>query len=510
MKLTDKRILEDYRAKLERIKASGDIDVFETKETQTARINRAKKDIAYFVKTYLRHYISDADGKIIETPDFHIAFAAKVKKNKRIKAIMRWARAHAKSVLADLILPLWLWINDDIGYLVLIGNNEEKAKILLSDLQAEFEANEQLKHDFGTQMRYGTWEKGYFITKNGFIAKAVGAGQDVRGLRMKAKRPDYIVADDLEDKDTVRSPRKQDELADWILSAVIPTMDGDRARFLLANNRFAPRMIQTVLEELTDTWTIDQVNAYNPASYESRWAAKYTPDYWRQIEREIGVIKANAEYNNTPHVQGKIFKQEQIQWGQAPHKNQFRKIVGHWDVAYAGNSTSDYNAVRVWGLYNSDFWYLDSFVKQTKMREAVQWMCDYQKRLPQTVTIQWRFEAQFWNDEVQRVINEVQNEFKLNLNIVKTEAPRGRKYDRIERLQPYFQNSRIVWDKDKKAHADTQIGLQQLFGIEPGYRSHDDAPDADEQAIRYLENYLRVSNFNIRSGKFRKPQNRNL
>ena len=324
MKRNDKYAVERYRANIERVKSGANINLNETKQEQKNRIALAKNDFAYFVEKYLAHYITDSDtNKIIKSPDFHISIAKKIKREKRIKAILRWGRAHAKSVIADLFIPLWLWINNDIFYMVIIANNEDKAKILLSDLQAEFAANELLKHDFGEQHKYGDWSKGYFVTNNGFIAKAIGMGQDVRGLRMKSKRPDYIVADDLEDKDTIKNPKRQDEVAKWLLAAVIPTMDGNRSRFVVANNLFAPRMIQTVLEEQTTGWHINQINAYNPVTYEPRWKAKYTDEYWKRIESELGTIAANAEYNNKPHIEGKIFKEEQIQWRRLPRLKQF-------------------------------------------------------------------------------------------------------------------------------------------------------------------------------------------
>ncbi|MCF6185092.1 MAG: hypothetical protein L3J56_10835 [Bacteroidales bacterium] len=509
MRRSDKIAKEQYQAKLELIKSGANFNPNESKQEQNARIDCAKKNFAYFVEIYLLHYITDDEtGEIIKSPDFHISFANKVKREKRIKALMRWARAHAKSVVADLFIPLWLWINDDTKYVVLIGNNEDKAKILLSDLQAEFEANQLLIHDFGEQHKSGNWEKGYFITKNGFIAKAIGMGQDVRGLRMKSRRPDYIVADDLEDKDTLKNPKRQDEVAKWLLTAVIPTMDGKRSRFIVANNLFAPRMIQTVLEETTEGWYINQINAYDPVTYEPTWKAKYTAEYWKEIEKELGTINANAEYNNKPHIEGKIFKEDQIQWAKRPRLNQFTTIVGHWDVAYAGRKTSDYNAVRVWGLYKKDFWYLDSFVRQTKMKDAVIWMCLFQLSLPKTVLVKWRFESQFWNDEVERTIREVEDSFGIKLNIVKVQVAKVKKYERILKLQTYYQNSRIYYDIDKKAHSDTQTGLQQLYGIEPGYKTHDDAPDADEQAIGYLETYIRTSRFKPRTGKMKKNKKR--
>ncbi len=509
MRIKDKKAKEKYLAKLELVKSGANVNPDESKQDKIDRIERAKKDFAFFVKTYFAHYITDSDTQeIIESPVFHISIANKVKREKDIKALLRWGRGLAKSVLSDLFIPLWLWINEDIFYMVLVGNNFDKAKILLSDLQAEFEANELLKYDYGEQKMLGSWEDGYFITKNGFIAKALGMGQSPRGLRHKSRRPDYIVCDDLEDQDSVKNPKRQDEVVRWIEQDLLPTMDGSRRRYLHANNNSHPRTIQEELRIKHPDWHISRIDAYNSVTYEPAWSEKYSKDYYKNVERELGIIAANAEYNNKPHIAGKIFKEDQIQWAKRPALNHYRTIVGHWDIAYAGNSTSDYNAVRIWGLHDKNFWYIDSFVKQTKMREAAEWMCTYQKELPPSVIIHWRFEAQFWNDEVKRIIHETEQRHGITLNIIKVQVAKTNKYDRILRLQPYYQNSRIFYDSNKKAHADTQTGLEQLYGIEPGYRTHDDAPDSDEQAISYLETHIRTADFKPRMGKMNKNTKR--
>ncbi len=503
--------------RIARYKSGAIADLNETPQEKEFRIARAKKEFKFFVEYYFADYTTNEDGTQIETPDFHIEFANKVKRDKTIKAIQRWARAHAKSVVSNVFLPMWLWINNDIFYMVQIANNEDKAKILIADLQAEFQ-NPRIVYDFGIQKTVGSWEKGYFITKNGFVCKGFGMGQDVRGLRLKSKRPDYIVADDLEDKDTLRNPKKQDEIANWLLTSVIPTMDGDRRRFIMAGNLFAPRMIQTVLEELRPKWYIHRIDAYNTTTYEPRWKAKYTADYWREMEigdNGIGIIAARAEYCNQPHKEGKIFKETQIQWGERPKLSAFKIITGHWDIAYAGNSKSDYNAVRVWALYNPaknkdivQFWYINSFVRQTIMKDAVMWMCHYQKNLPETVKIHWQYEAQFWNDEVKRTIKEAEEATGTKLHMVKIDTPRGKKYDRILELQTYFQNNRLFWDNTKKADNDTVEGLEQLYGIEPNYRTHDDAPDADHQAIKFLDAHVSSTNGALRTGKYTKKNNK--
>ena len=103
--------------------------------------------------------------------------------------------------------------------------------------------------------------------------------------------------------------------------------------------------------------------------------------------------------------------------------------------------------------------------------------------------VHWKFEAQFWNDEVERVIKETQKAFGIILNITKLFVPKVKKYDRILSLHPYYQNNRIFYFEKLKASNDVQVGITQLLGIEPGYKTHDDFPDTHQQGITILETY---------------------
>lgn len=491
MKIADKKALTQYKKRLAQIRAGGNITAFETKEQQIKRIEQAKKNFPFFVKSYFPHY-ADAD-----TPFFHIDLANKVKKNKKARFLVRWGRGLAKSVVCDILIPLWLWINGENIYLVIVGNNLDKATILLSDVQAEFEANQLLIHDFDEQKLEGSWTNGDFTTKdNRFVAKALGMGQSPRGLRKGKKRPNLIVCDDLEDKDTSRNPKRQDDVVKWIERDLIPTMDGETRRYLHPNNDPWIRSIQNLLEIKHPSWKVHLVKAYNQETYKPVWKEKYPEHYYKEIEEnDIGALAARAEYNHEKHVEGKLFTDKMIQWGKSPRLNQFNIIVGFWDVAFSGKN--DYNAIKIWGLIERYFWLIGGFVKQCKMIEAIRFMYETNKLLPDTVTIHWLVENQFWNDPLRDALKIAEQEYGYALNLRIVERPRKNKYDRIvEGLMPYYQNNRIFYDKKLLANNDIQTGIQQLKGIEPGYKTHDDSPDADEQAINELSQYVRTMNFN--------------
>lgn len=485
--------LKSWEKHFNDIQAHTGISLSETPAEKTKRIEKARKDFAFFAQYYFPQY---ADAK---TPAFHVYLANHVKKNQRCQVLVRWGRGLAKSVVCNIMLPLWLWINGESVYLLVIGNNEDKACILLGDLQAEFEANQRLINDFGKQVKLGSWTDGHFVCKERFVAKAIGMGQDARGLRQQAQRPNLIVADDLEDKDILKNPKRQDEVVKWIETAIFPTMDGPTRRYLHPNNNFAPRTIQEQLRLRHPNWKLHQVNACS--TNEDRtptWHEKYPPNYYKELEEDLGSIALDSEYNNQPFVEGSVFTDDMIQWAAPPRWDHLEFIVGRWDPAYSGKN--DYNAVRVWGLKDHHFWLMKSFVQQCKMASAIRFMYETEKILPAGAIIHWRVESQFWNDPLKEALKEIEKEYKRQLNIVVTDSPKGKKLDRLLKMHPYYQFGRIYYSNKEKANNDTQVGLAQLKGIEPGYKTHDDAPDADEQAIQDLVQYAKAMAFDASIG----------
>lgn len=502
MRQVDKEAQARYLDRLRLIREGAAANPFESTAEQQARIERARRDVRFFVEYYLSHYATS------QSADFQIKLANRVAKSQTCRELIRWGRGLAKSVWADTIIPLWLWVRGEDIYMVIVGNNYAKAVELLSDVQAEFEANPRLIHDFGEQQLRGSWESGNFSTRDRkFRGVALGMRESPRGLRKQARRPNYIVCDDLEDRETVNNERRQDAIVTWIESDLIPTMDGNIRRYLHPNNDFAPRTIQNELERRHPTWHVDTVKAYDKATYAPAWPQKYSPTYYRELEDDLGVLAVRAEYLHEPIIQGKIFKPDMIQWADPPKLNTHKIIVGHWDVAYSGNN--DYNAIKVWGLNGINFWHIKAFCRQCKMEDAVRWMYDYEDTLPGTVVVHWRVEAQFWGDPVMQAIETVRAERGRWLNILVVDRSKSGKFDRILTMCPYYQNGRIYYSSKEYADNDMQAGLKQLYGIEPKYTGHDDGPDADQQAIEYLAHfvsYTRASGETLTTGESRRCQ----
>lgn len=485
MKFKDKQAYQRYLEKLEIIRQAGQgrIDANENKAQKQERIERAKKDYAFFVATYFPHYAT------AECAPFHIKAANKVKKERYFRGIMEWARSLAKSTHFNILIPMWLWINEDIKVMVLVGKSQTDANRLLSDIQAEFEANPMLINDFGDQQNLGSWQEGDFVTKNRCAFRALGRGQSPRGLRYGPHRPDYIICDDIDDDILIRNPKRVDDTVDWILSALIGTGDIGRLRFILVNNRIGNHTILTEMLKRPGMYhsRVDGCDEqFNPI-----WPAKYTKKFYQDLYAFMGPVAFNKEHRNNPQVEGKIFKSEMFQWVKMPRLNSFKLIVAHWDIAFSDSKSADTNAVRMWALKDDRFYLLRCFVRHSKVTEVIEWLYAVQDGCPPSVTIHFRAEKQFVDDSIYMAWNEIKEKRKKarknpDLNLVFVERSTKNKYDRILTLQPYYQQGRIYFNKAEEGNNDMILGNEQLKGIEPGYKTHDDAPDADEYAISYL------------------------
>lgn len=482
MKSDEKKLYELYLKKLSLARKGSVVDVFESKEVQQARKEKAKKDPDYFAATYFPNIAKS------KSHDKAIKFAKRTLKNKRITQLIRWGRGLSKSQWGNTFIPAYLYINGESVYAVVVGDNETKAAALTIDLQVLFESP-LFVHDWGNQVNQGRWESGNYATKDGRLkVRALGARQSPRGLVEDGQRPNYINVDDIDTEELVRNPRRVEQTAKWITDALIPTMDDGIRRFSFTQNGWHPGTTQQYLHEHHKNWLLDEQAACGPApDYEPYWKDKYPHDHYRYIaEEEIGTISLEQEYRNKPHIEGKIFKAEMINWVDHklyPRLNTMNYICGHWDVAYAGTETADFNAVRIWAVKGRNFYLVGTFCAQTKMRQPLEWMSYFQEQLPPSVICHWQYESQFWNDEVDRTIDEVQQATGVHLGLVKIDKPTGNKYDRILQLVPYYQNGRIYMHEKQKGDNMTQVANNQLFSIEPGYKTHDDAPDADHQAI---------------------------
>lgn len=495
--LKEKRIqwLEHCR----KIQEASTVDPREALAIKLARISRAKREYAYFVETYFPHYASSKCGH------FQLRTARRVKADPNIFAILEWPREHAKSVHADVLIPLWLMINDELTGMILVGKNEGDACGLLSDVQAELQYNQLFINDFGSQVTNGSWEDGDFITASGIEFIAVGRGQSPRGIRNREKRPNYCVVDDIDDDEIVQNPDRVQKTVDWILGSLYGALAIKQSRFVMVGNRIHKKSILAHI-----VGDIDETTPKRKGIFHSKvkalvngmpvWKERYTLEELQRKFDRMGYYLTQREYFHNPVTKGKIFKQEWIVWGRVPKLHEFDSIVAYLDPSYKASTSNDYKACRVWGAKEHRRYLLKSFVRQCTITEVVKWMYDYHEATRDRCVINWYMEQVFLQD---MFFDDFEAEAKLRnyyLPITGDTRKKPDKFVRVQALAPLYERGTIIYDERERSNHDTQTGLDQVLGFEKGSNVNDDAPDADEGALFILQKVGRVNTTEVRMG----------
>jgi predicted phage terminase large subunit-like protein len=467
------------------------------------RIQHALKDYAFFVDYYFPHYATDP------TADFQIKAANKVLSDPNYFGVWEWPREHAKSVHADVILPMWLKAHGQLSGMVMVGKNNDDACDLLSDIQAELQYNKRYIHDFGTQYKIGNWEDGNFITMDGVEFTAIGRGQSPRGIRNREKRPNYCVWDDLDDDEIVNNQDRVERVVDWLLGSLYGALDIRQSRFLGVGNRIHPRSIlahvvgdidnkpkRKGLHHSKITATVDGTFTGKPTWYQKFKSAQLQLRFER-----MGYFMALREYFHKPVVKGKVFKAEWIHWGRIPKLQSMDYIIAYFDPSYKPKTTNDFKAIKVWGKKGIHLYAIDAFVKQTTITEAVQWLYDFHESLPEDVICEYYMEEVFLQDMFYEDFEAEARERGYYLPIQGDTRKKPDKYARIQAIAPLWERGLVTYDIRQKKNFHMLTGIDQTLGFQKGSSVHDDGPDADEGAIWKLQRRGHQSQFPGKTGK---------
>jgi hypothetical protein len=499
-----RRSLDDWKAFCEHVAIATSVNARENERTQEARKKRALKDYNYFVQTYLSVY-ADCD-----CADFQVKAAKEIKADKSVFAVLEWPREHAKSVHAIIGYPMWLLAHNDLNGMILMGKNETDAQNLLSDLQAQLQFNELFIHDFGEQYNTGDWQEGDFTTRSGIRFVAIGRDQSPRGFRKNEKRPDYAVVSDIDDDIIVHNTKRVEAIVDRILGALYFALSIKGARLVVEGNRIHPRGILAHIVGDTTPKTPKRKGIYHSKVFATdggyyqgkpSWWQRYTLAQLRAKMDKAGIVRSKKEFYHDNAIEGKIFKNKYFNWQKPPSLKRFDIIEGYLDPSFENSATSDFKAVRVWGLCHNKFWCLKSFVRRCPLEEAFHFMYDFEDSLPEGVKVVWRVEKQFVNKLIKQAIERVKKERGRYLSIITDSRTKPNKYTRIVRMEPMYYSNDVIYNINEKHDPDMIEGNNQLMGIEPGYRSPDDSPDADEGAWFYLTPHIEKEERQARVGR---------
>lgn len=489
MNIEKSDIYKQWKADCERIR-SGQFGISVSNESESVRnrrIERARKDYAYFVSTYFPHVAKKPCAR------FQMDAAKYILGNRNTRAVFEWARGHAKSTHMDVFIPLWLKIQPEPQFhtMVLVGKSADSAERLLADLQEELQYNELYIADFGKQMKEGCWADGEFTTADNCHFIAVGRGQSPRGIKYKGQRPDYIVIDDLDDDEMCRNKKRVEEATDWTLTALFGAMEAGRGRFIMVGNRISQTSVLANMAELPGVYHT-RVNILD-AKGKPSWKENYTIAEINSLRDYVGERRFQKEYMNNPIIEGSVFKAENIVYGpMLKDLRQYRQLVCYTDPSWKSSAQSDYKATMLMGLTKDGHYHLlKAYADQTTVTAMIEWHYAIAKWVDGRVPVYYFMESNMLQQIIVDEFRKYGEKIGAVIPVRGDSRKKPDKFARIEALEPLFTQGLIVFNAAEKDTPGMRTLVEQLLCFQRGSRIHDDAPDALEGAI-----YLLTKRFN--------------
>lgn len=508
-------------------------------ETAKERTDRKKKALAnfeYFQKRYLAHFAKTAPAP------WHLKLAKECEQDPTFKGIVEGHRGSAKSVLATLLIPLWLKLKGELKVMVLVGETEIKAQRLLATLQAELKSNALLIRDFGNQVMTGDWEKGEFVDSSGVAYFAISIRQDPSGIRYRENRPDYIVVDDVDNKKRCKNPTLVREVVEWIQEDLMGCFDIGAERFILVNSTKSkisvmegmkqqmvygkvPAFLSEADEYGEDEEYVSTPTETKPPKYVTSsswsyyhvpavdklgnptWPAKYSREYWKAKQKKSNLRAWKLNYMCEVVVLGKTFKAEWIRYEKILPLDQYDDLIIYCDPAWKSTPTACYKAVKFWARKGTRLQKIKAFVRQCSVSSMVRYFYDlyeaveradqntgpFRFKMDKPVHARWMMEANMLQDLLLDEFAEEGERRGYQLPIVGDRRSKGDKMSRIVATSALYERGFITYNIDEKDDPDMQRAEEHLLAVEEGTNTPLDSPDADEGGIWYLQRSGRTS-----------------
>ena len=289
-------------------------------------------------------------------------------------------RGHAKSTAITFAYALYLLMTRRSSHMLIISSNEAIAASFVGDIKIELLENDVLRDYFGVDDFLKEAESEIIVRmKDGhkFRVLAKGANQRMRGLKWERKRPDYVLADDMEDEELVMNELRRDKFKKWWLGAVEPiTKAGGKIRVVgtimhldsLLEGMMPPMKdidtytdgLRTYSKNRNRKWFSIKYRAHNEDFTQILWPAQFSPEALKSIRQgyaELGKLDVyGQEYLNYPiDPTTAFFRRDDFLPMNDNHREARKSYYVGVDLAISEKKRSAKSAIVVGGLDNDGY-----------------------------------------------------------------------------------------------------------------------------------------------------------
>ena len=457
-------------------------------------------------------------------------------RNKRVA----WAasRGHAKSAYLSNMFPVHQICYSLRKLIIVISETGDGSKKFIRWVSNQLKYNQKLRADFGELLfeqksRNEKASEEMFITTNGIMMASSSLGKQIRGYRNGAYRPDLIILDDLESRDSNNTPELRQKAKDWLNQDLMPAGDPDNTAVIFmgtivhhdsllnyvlndeTKNDFDKNRFSALLSppERGDLWDAFEniYKTYKPSEAEVEdyrnglitggtlnqiaalrffeankaemtkgvqvlWESRFPIQKLMLEKIAIGSKAFNTEFLNNPLDQeSQVFKPEQFTY--YPPDTQFthREYIISIGIDFAmGKDNGDYSSIAVVARHKvtKKVYIVDSWTERVHPTPFIKKIVNVvMKYKPDVIAVEAQMAQEFFADTLKLELENNGYPTRQRLKYVKQ---RQRKQLRIEAMQPEIDSGDIVFN-----HRHVML----LGQLERYPNDHDDAPDAMEMAV---------------------------
>lgn len=453
-----------------------------------------------------------------KSPDFHkdiIDLATKKNakewqgKENLNTIVLAAPRNHSKSTMITFLYVIWSLVTQRKFFVVIISDIARISVSHTRNIKEEFESNDRLRNDWGIVLgkdwdelagssrgEKEKWTDEEFVigfrkwdaTKKQWSSQlddrakilARMANNPLRGLRFGHRRPDLVIADDLENDELVDTPIQRTKLATWWDSAVEPMIEPPPKgqiilvgtilhygsllnQMLQRNDIYVTRRYQAIVtKELPDGTKVQ----------EPLWPERFTMERLLDLKKKNG-LAFQKEYMNDPRDDvSRTFRGSWIQWYDAEDLS-YRPMSKRWffrgkpllfftgvDWSVGKDDSSDYFALVMIGkTQDNEIVVFDVAHEKTDVANQVN------RVVLQNQSYKIEMNGLEGNGFQHVLIQQVFKKSMIPIREVK-HLSRNRKQIRIEGMSTFFEQGKIFLrrctEREISRHSDTGEPQQEL------------------------------------------------
>lgn len=317
-------------------------------------------DCEFFIEMFL------ADSLDMPVPEFHREIWSLMTDLEKERVLLAIPRDHAKTTLAKLVV-IWYWLFTSHRFCVYLSNTNAIAKGACKDI-VEF-----LKHPnvvaLGVRIlkvvkeseNESLWIYDIKLPTGKvkrIILRAIGQGQQMRGINIDNQRPDIAVVDDVEDNENTESENLQKKLDKWIFGPFIKALARKKKILWLGNmlqkTSLLARLSRNVLWNpvVFGCLVKDTVSGALEPLWPGKWTVPALQEDFKEY-KNLGLIESwMCEMMNMPGHGENGFSHDQINYAPVPLTDMIRAAWITVDPAFGMNAENDETAISVHVLPN--------------------------------------------------------------------------------------------------------------------------------------------------------------